>query len=314
MLLTFSESTFFNSAFVNDIRTKGALKAGEELGEKLVRNFQGIRRDVGIIFSDGLINEGWNLIYGLQERLGTSFPLIGAFASDNLRFSLSFVYSNQQISTDAACGILWGGKLNFGWGIKHGWKPLGKPHRATKAKANVVYEIDGRPAIKIYEDYLARGRDELKKELRRISIFYPMGIHLPGLEEYLLRNVKSIGNDGSLIFQGNIPEESMIRLMIGTKESCLDATRQAVNEAKSGLMFTPEKRPPFALIFDSASRYILLGREADKELKIIKEVLGKDTPIIGVYTYGEQAPLKLINYQSKTYFHNQTITVLVIGG
>ena len=70
----------------------------------------------------------------------------------------------------------------------------------------------------------------------------------------------------------------------------------------------------FAFVFDSVSRYILLGRQANKELEIIKEGLGNDTPIIGIYTYGEQAPLRAIKYQGKTYFHNQTITILGIEG
>jgi len=49
-------------------------------------------------------------------------------------------------------------------------------------------------------------------------------------------------------------------------------------------------------------------------LEIIKEKLGKDTPIIGIYTYGEQAPLRAVNYQGRGYFHNQTIAILGIGG
>ena len=78
-----------------------------------------------------------------------------------------------------------------------------------------------------------------------------MGIHLPSSQEYLLRNIKSIEDDGSLVFQGNIPEESTIRLMIGTRESCLDATRQALNEAKASLIPTPVKKAPFVFIFES---------------------------------------------------------------
>ena len=30
----------------------------------------------------------------------------------------------------------------------------------------------------------------------------------------------------------------------------------------------------------------------------------------GFYTFGEQAPLKSINYQGKSYFHNQSIAIL----
>ena len=99
--------------------------------------------------------------------------------------------------------------------------------------------------------------------------------------------------------------------MIGTKESCLNATRQAVEEVKKGLQGHPID---FALVFDSVSRYILLGRHANQELQIVKEALGKNTPIIGLYTYGEQAPLRATSYLGKSYLHNQTFTILGMGG
>jgi hypothetical protein len=70
----------------------------------------------------------------------------------------------------------------------------------------------------------------------------------------------------------------------------------------------------FVFVFDSVSRYILLGRQAHKELEAIKDKLGKDIPIIGIYTYGEQAPLRAIGYQGRVYFHNQTISILGMGG
>ncbi len=309
MLLNFPKTTCFNTALVNNIASKTAFNAGEELGVKLLRGFQNIRRDLGLIFSDGLIKDVSGLIYGLQEKLGTSFPLIGASASDNLQFLKTYIYFNEELCSDAVCGIIFGGKVNFGWGIKHGWKPLGKPRQITKSHANIIYEIDNSPAVNVYEEYLACNLREIKNELSRISTFYPIGIELPGEEEYLLRNLHSVDNEGALIFQGNVPEGSRIRLMIGTKESCLAATQQALKEAQNGLF---GKKIGFAFIFDSIARYILLGRNANKEVEIIKETLGELTPIMGIYTYGEQAPLKAINYHGKTYSHNQTCTILAI--
>jgi hypothetical protein len=150
----------------------------------------------------------------------------------------------------------------------------------------------------------------LRKELKRVSILYPLGVNFAE-GEYFLRNILSIEDNGALVFQGNIPEGSAIRMMIGTKESCLDATRQAVEEAKRGLGNAPCN---FVLVFDSVSRHILLGRQAGKELEILREGFGRNTPLVGIYTYGEEAPLGAINYQGKAYFHNQSIAVLGIGG
>jgi len=247
----------------------------------------------------------------MQEQLGTSFPLLGACSSNNLGISQSCLYFNKTVFKDGAQGILLGGKLNFGIGIKHGWQPLGKPRRVTKSQANVVHEIDGSAAARFYEEYFAFNTNELKKELNHISVLYPIGIHLSGEKEYLLRNIISIEKDGSLIVQGDVPEGSEIRLMIGTKESCLAATRQALNEVKTRLQ---GMNLSFLLVFNSISRYILLGKSAHEELEIIKEAVGSDVPIIGLYTYGELAPLTAINYRGRSYLHNQTIAILAIGG
>lgn len=106
--------------------------------------------------------------------------------------------------------------------------------------------------------------------------------------------------------------------MIGTKDSCLAATKAAASEARERLfsrIIDNKKKglKNFVLVFDSVSRYILLKREAIRELEIIKDVLGNDTPIIGLYTYGEQAPLRAMTYHGKAYSHNQTIAILTIA-
>ena len=140
MLLKLPKDISFNAGCVkNIIETKTAVGAGEELGEKLLSGFKDIRRDLGMIFTDGLMPNSTDLILGLQQRLGRSFPVVGASASDNLRFLRAYLYFNQEVFSDAACGILWGGKLNFGLGIKHGWKPLWKPRSVTKSSGNIVY-------------------------------------------------------------------------------------------------------------------------------------------------------------------------------
>ncbi|MDP2044132.1 MAG: FIST N-terminal domain-containing protein, partial [Candidatus Omnitrophota bacterium] len=210
LLISLGQQVFFNTARVKDVNKATALASGRELGEKLLYGCKNVHRSLSIIFLDGLITEGTNLINGLQENLGRSFPLIGASASDNFAFQKTFQYFNKELLSGSCCGVLFGGKLNFGLGIKHGWKALGKIRRVTKSSGNVVKEIDGEPAVKLYEDYLAHDALELAKELRRISIFYPIGVYLQGEKEYLLRNIISIKDDGSLITQGEIPQDSKI--------------------------------------------------------------------------------------------------------
>ncbi|MFA6358266.1 MAG: FIST N-terminal domain-containing protein [Candidatus Omnitrophota bacterium] len=310
LLLSLNPQTFFNTAAVKEIKNETSSSSGKELGNKLLYGFKSVPRSLTIIFSDKLITDGANLINGLQETLGKSFPLIGASGTDNLADQKNFQYFNDELLTESCCGILFGGKFNFGFGIKHGWKPLGKMRCVTNSNNNIITEIDGSPAVELYRNYFAKDTIELARELRRISIFYPIGIYLPGEKEYLLRNVISIKDDGSLVTRGNVPINSKIRLMISTEDSRLDATIAACAEAKRNLI---NQKVKFVLIFDSAARFSLLGQQQERELSVIKEAFGEDTPLIGIYTNGEQAPLKSISYLGQTYFHNQSINVLAIG-
>jgi len=319
MLVGLPTGVYLNTACVKDIKERTPLIAGKELGEKLLDGFRSVRRVMSVMFSDGLIDAGSDLLSGLQERLGKSFPIVGASASDNLHFAKTFVYFNQELLNNSAVAMLWGGKINFGLGVKHGWKPLGRPRTVTKAEGNIIYEIDDAPAAKLYEEYLARGIPSLQRELKYISVLYPIGMYIEGEEEYVLRNILSIEKNGTLHMQGNVTQGCMIRLMIGTKESCLTATHQALEEAKKSLFASTAElsrtaTSHFALVFDSVSRYMLLKRDAEKELAIIRNGLGEQTPIIGLYTFGEQAPLLSISYQGQACFHNQTVAIVTVGG
>jgi hypothetical protein len=263
-----------------------------------------------------MITDNLPLLRGLQQRLGLSFPIIGAnTASDNIDLNKTYQYFNQQVLSDSVVGLLWAGRVAFGLGIKHGWKPIGKPHRIDTSDASAIRVIENKPAVSLYQSYFAKDIPELKKELRRISCLYPMGINISGQEEYLLRNVLSIREDGSLLCRDGVPEKSQVRLMIGNKESWMAAADEAARETKQALaaqMLPAQGKASIIFVFNSVSRLQLLGRHISKELKIIQSHF-PDTPVVGLCTYGEQAPLKATDFAGQTYCHNQTIALLAIS-
>ncbi len=108
-----------------------------------------------------------------------------------------------------------------------------------------------------------------------------------------------------------MPKSSKIRVMISTEESRLSAAVDCCEEAKRNL--GAAQKIKFVMVFDSAARFSLLGRQNERELYVIKKTFGEDTLLIGIYTNGEQAPLQSINYLGRTYFHNQSINILAIG-
>lgn len=307
-------------AYINTGVVKGALTnlraRGDELGKQLLLDIKDAQRHFNLFFSDELITDSPEFLRGIYLRLGSSFPVIGAtFASENIHLKKTYQFFNREVLSSSVVGLLWAGKIDFGIGAKHGWKPIGKPYRVNKLDKSIIKEIEKKPAVSLYEDYFAKDASELKKELKRISCLYPLGINIPGEDEYLLRNIISIEDDGSLCCRGEVPQDSQVQLMIGTKESCLLAAKEAAQEARRSFaqeVFLKEGNINIILVFYSASRLYLLGRQVNEELEIINSHF-PDIPIIGLCTYTEQVPLKTVNFAGKTYCHNQTITILAIG-
>lgn len=319
MLVTFPEGALFTAGDIHNISSAGALAAGEQLGEKLLSGFKSVPRNLALLFFDRLTQDNAEFIGGLQERLGKSFPCVGASLSSPDDSSRSGLIFNKTALRDACAGILFGGKISFGLGLRHGWKPLGKPHVITAVSGNVVHKIDNEPAVRLYEEYLAYDFPRIRKELKNLSVLYPIGIRIAGQDEYLLRSIQTINSDGSLVCRGDIPAGSVTRLMISTKETCLEATRAAVEEAKTNLAahalkFHKEKSSRLVIVFNSFPRAAALGKDARTELKIIAESLEPGTGIIGVNSFGEVAPLATQSYHGQTYFQNQMISVLIIEG
>jgi len=106
-----------------------------------------------------------------------------------------------------------------------------------------------------------------------------------------------------------IPEGATIRLMIGDPTGAIEAETEAIQNAIDQIKGITSK---FALVFNSMARNKILGLIANEENQKTQKAIGKDIPMVGFYSYGEYAPL-LGKKNNPTYFHNETIAVLIIG-
>lgn len=284
-------------------------EAGQRAAYTALQGLQGMPRSGFLLFGDGLLTNYAEVVRGLQEVLGTSSLIVGGMAGDDLRFGQTYQYVGARALSRAVVGVLFGGSLKFGVGIEHGFIPISKPRRVTRATTNVIMELDRQPAACVYEEYfgadlVTRMRQE---SLTRQGIAYPLGIQGEAANQWLLRNVVSFGEDGSLLCTGEILQGSWVQLMIGSRELAIEAAEQAARQAVRAL-----NRIAVVLIFDSAVRRKLLGpHQAAQEIARIRQAIGLQTPLVGCYTYGEQAPIG----GTDTYEHaaTQTGSVLAIA-
>ncbi|MEK7510596.1 MAG: FIST N-terminal domain-containing protein [Patescibacteria group bacterium] len=290
--------------------SKDSFAAGA-MAAKAVRDKKGGEiPDLFIMLPDGMTGNGAAIVEGVKSVLGKDAPIIGGSLGDDYLFKKTFEYHQDNVLSDVVVGVGLYGKFAYGFGIKHGWEPVGLPLKVTRADGVKLQEVDGKPALKVYEDYFGKDASDLIKEpLARMAYTYPIGLIVEGSDELLIRDPVIANEKGEISMAAAIPQGTTIRLMMGDREKAIAAAKTAAEVALDQLQGAT---PRFTLMFNCMARNKLLGVRCHEENTEVSRVIGSDVPMAGFYTYGEQGPL-LGRKGTPAYFHNETMTLLVIG-
>lgn len=267
-----------------------------------------------IMLPDVLVGNGADIVRGVLDSLGEHFPVVGGAAGDDFAFKKTYQYLNDKLYTGAVVGLGLAGDFKMGIGVKHGWVPIGIPRVVTKSSGSVVHELDGKPAIQVYDEYFGEEALELRDEtLAKLAITYPLGMKVQGSDEMLIRDPLTVDANGSITCAAEIPEGAEIQLMVGSREEAVKVAKEAAEKAIEQL---DGVSPKAVIVFNCIARNKLFGERSGEEIAAIKQAIGDNVPLIGFYTYGEQAPLggevKNIN-KCNPAFHNETVVICVLG-
>ena len=286
--------------------------AGRRFGEIAVGDSRG-KPKAAFIFSDALSGNGTELVRGVFEILGSDFALVGGAAGDDMQFKKTYQYTEDGVLTDAAVGVALSGAITAEVGADHGWSRIGKPYVATKAKGTTLYELDGKPAFTVYEEYLGKRSIDIKKALSLLAVTYPLGMKTTESEKVMIRVPLAVGEDGSIVCGAELIEGSEIYLMVGTIEGAFDAARAT---AKALMEKKGAKTARLAFLSNCVARKILYGDRGMQEIDMLRSIFGPGARIFGFYSYGQIAPFeeKAININScDPGFYEQSISIAVFG-
>lgn len=264
-----------------------------------------------LTFCEGAKGNLSAVLRGAQRVVGPDFPIVGAAAGDDMLFTETSQYCLSFLLKDSAVGFLLGGSVKFGVGTRHGWQPISRAHVVTRAKGSLLAEIDGKPAMEFFKDYLGRAVENLTDEnLARITCRYPLGFSIASEDEPLIRFPIHVTDEGHLLFLGEVPEAAQVRLMLGSRLGVLESARQAAADAKANMGGGTVRA---AIVFSCFAREYVLGRKASEEMQAIRDTLGDSVPLAGFYSYGELAPCGLGAGRGQTQYRNDSVVVLTVG-
>jgi hypothetical protein len=277
---------------------------GEAVGHKLkAKDLAGI-----FVLSDGLNVNGSELVAGISSVVGPRIPLTGGLAGDSALFEETLVGADDMPRSGRVAAIgFYGGAVRIGHGSAGGWDEFGPRRKITRSSGNVLYELDGEPALDLYERYLG---EEDARGLPGTALLFPLLIRDPAEpDQDVVRTVLAIDRQTrSMTFAGDMPEGWVAQLMRGSFDRLAAGAAEAARQARSGLGEHSD-RSGVALMVSCIGRRLLMDQHILDEVEAAGAELGAKIPRVGFYSYGEISPHGLAGV---CQLHNQTMTVTAI--
>ncbi len=277
---------------------KYSYRAGQELATKLKKpDLKHL-----LVLSDGLNVNGGDLVSGLKNVL-PDVSITGGLAADGPDFKSTFLIANDKIEVNRILGLGFYGKdLKVGYSSKGGWDSFGIERLVTRSHKNILYELDGQPALQIYKSFLG----EEAKNLPSAALLFPLKMRDNETDKPLVRTVLGVNEEEqSMTFAGNIHQGSYVRLMKANIDRLING---AENSAKSATEIVKESAD-LAILISCVGRRLVLKQLIEEEVEVVRDVIGNNPKITGFYSYGEIAPHGEF---SPCELHNQSMTITTL--
>jgi hypothetical protein len=278
---------------------------GETIGQALKQ------QDLAGVFvlSDGLNVNGSELVGGLVGAIGSGIPVTGGLAGDGADFTETLVGGDCAPRPRMVVAIgFYGTAIRIGHGSAGGWDLFGPRRQVTKSAGNVLFELDGEPALDLYERYLG---PEDSKGLPGSALLFPIQVHdATRPDSAVVRTVLAIDKDArSMTFAGDVPQGWTAQLMHGNFDRLAEGAADAGRQARAGLGAV-DGDGQFSLLVSCIGRRLLMGQRTSDEVEAAGGELGARTLKLGFYSYGEISPHAK---SGVCELHNQTMTVTLFA-
>jgi hypothetical protein len=253
------------------------------------------------IISDGLMVEGSELVRGFNQDNIRNIPITGGLAGDAARFQKTYTSLNDTPGQGNIIAVgFYGEHIHIGHGSLGGWDEFGYERHITSSDKNVLFEVDNEKALDLYKRYLG----EFAAELPGSALMFPLSMKAPDADKYLIRTILAVDDkEKSMLFAGNMPEGSTVRLMRGDIQKLIRASAKAAADSVESLK---NHKPQLILLLSCVGRKIIMDAKVEEEVLAAEEVLDKNCAVSGFYTYGGLSPFGV---GTPCELHNQTMTI-----
>ncbi len=229
--------------------------------------------------------------------------VVGGMASAGARPGANALLLNDWIAHEGGVGLALTGALRVDVVVSQGCRPVGPALEVTRAEGNVVFELDGQPAIERAEEVL-RELPKQEQELLRNGLYVgrPAKRGASGQGDYLIRNLLGADRQRGALAVGDVmAERERIRLHV----------RDANTAAQDlEMLLSPQEfdsRAKAALLFACNGRGKGLFGTADRDVSTLQAALGGSVPVGGMFCAGEIGPVG-----ERNLLHGHTASIAIV--
>lgn len=280
-------------------------KKAKQLGEALYHQMPKEYLKHLFVLSEGSFVNGSSLIDGMEVNGTANVSITGGMCGDDARFEKTVAsYKENPKPGEVILIGFYGDALEISFASYGGWTPFGPERKITKSRGNILFEIDGKPALDLYKHYLGDKADQLPQA----SLMFPLNVIPEGKNEAVVRTILSINEENnSMVLAGDVPVNSKVQLMMAS----IDAIATGAQHAAAIAVENRKKPAELALIVSCVGRKLVMNQRVEEEIEQVQDVIGNAAAIAGFYSYGEMAPFDGINKTCE--LHNQTMTLTLIS-
>ena len=269
-------------------------------GEALARTLAAPDLRAIFVLSDGLSVNGTDLLLGIHRTIGPGVVVTGGLAGDGSRFKQTWVLVGGKPTPGWVVGVgLYGDAVGVSHGSRGGWDAFGPERVVTRSVGNVLYELDGEPALALYKTYLG----ERAAGLPATALLFPLALRAASdATGTLVRTILAVDEaNQTMTFAGDIPQESVVQLMRANFDRLVEGASQASHAADH-----ESTGDTLSIAISCVGRRLVLGERVEEEVEAAFEAIPEGGKLVGFYSYGEISPFAP---GQCGVLHNQTMTL-----
>lgn len=271
---------------------------GKEAGKKAIKEAlknAGKQNPDLILITPVALGQEEEILRGIESVVGNDTPIFGGAAADNaIKGNWKGFAKGKAIEKGTVIAAVWTDR-KLGYAYRHGFRKSKEKGVITEAKGRVIYEINGKPAAEVYQNWTETDFSEELQEGGKILLKSNVD---PIAKKYTTKGGKvsfvSVhplainATDYSLTVFADVKKGDKIQHITGTWQLVLNRGRNTPKEALRSGDISKENALYGIYTFCGGTLLAIPKGERARMPSLIKKSIGSETPFIGTFTFGEQ--------------------------